>query len=275
MTNRSNDPAIAALGEGEAQVVDSNFEGGMYEVRKGSESADPAPEQELIAGKFKTQDDLLKAYKELEGKLGAKPQESQPAAPAEGEEKPSETAEGDEKSDDGEVEEAVEKAGLDMAALTAEWDQNGSLSDDSYEALAKAGISREMVDGYTAGIEAILTIRGQTLHSAAGSEEAYNDLVKWGTANLSEEEHATFNAAVDSAVQTGDFAAATMLITGIRARMGGTEPKLLNAENTEDVPGASPFKSQSEVTVAMRDPRYRTDPAYVASVTERLKVSTF
>jgi len=271
MNDRPNDPAIAALRDGNAEVVESNFEGGRFEVRPSEKAQEAAPEEELIAGKFKTQDDLLKAYKELEGKLGAQPEEApteKPEEPAESEE----PAEGEEPSEE-EVEEAVEQAGLDMSALTAEWEKDGSLSDESYEALGKAGISRAMVDGYTAASEAILTRRGQTRHQAAGGEDNFDALVKWGTANLSEDEQATFNAAVDSAVQTGDFAAATMLISGLKAQMGGSEPNLLNSETSDPSPSVAPFTSQAEVTTAMRDPRYRTDPAYIAEVTERLRVT--
>ncbi|CLP71539.1 Uncharacterised protein [Mycobacterium tuberculosis] len=61
-----------------------------------------------------------------------------------------------------------------------------------------------------------------------------------------------------------------MAILGLKARYdaaNGSEPTLLggNAKASEDV-----FRSTAELTAAMKDPRYKKDPAYREDVKQKL-----
>lgn len=267
-------------------VVSSNFSesgAGQIEITPSTPPAEPAGD-ELLAGKFKTQDDLIKAYKSLESKLG------QPAEEASAEENPeepeggeaslrmgSEEAEGEagEETEARSSEDEEQGSGLDLSPFATEFAETGQLSDESFEALEKQGIPRVMVDQYIAGVQAIQSVRGEQLYAAAGGKDEFNAMVKWGTANLPQEQQDAFNAAVNTAIVEGDLTAASMLISGVKAQMGGSEPSLLNS-NTGDAPGGvEPFSSRSDMANAMRDPRYSKDPAYVAEVQARLAVSDF
>lgn len=264
-------------------VVSSNFGesgAGSVEIAPSNPPAEPAGD-ELIAGKFKTQEDLIKAYKSLESKLG-QPAEEAPApedaasddVPPMGENEANSAEETtDEVTDEPSEEDRSE--GLDLKAFTAEFAETGQLSDESFEALEKQGIPRAMVDQYIAGVQAIQANRGEQLYAAAGGKDEFNAMVKWGTANLPQEQQDAFNTAVNTAIVEGDLTAATMLISAVKSQMGGSEPSLLNA-NTGNAPGGvEPFASRADMAAAMRDPRYSKDPAYVAQVQARLAVSDF
>lgn len=279
----------AILGSDDSEigtVVSSNFGesgAGQIEITPSEAPAEASGEQ-LIAGKFKTQEDLIKAYKSLESKLG------QPAGEAsaeegseepEGSEAPLQMGSRDGEDEAGEETEARssededEGSGLDLSSYSEEFAQNGELSDGSFEALEKAGIPRQMVEAYIAGIGAIQQTRAQELYASAGGETEFKAMVEWGTANLPQQQQDAFNAAVSSAVSSGDMTQAAMLVQAVKAQMGAGEPQLLNANSGNAPGGAEPFSSRSDMANAMRDPRYSKDPAYVAEVQARLAVSDF
>lgn len=279
---------METLGDGPAKIVDE----GRYSAELSSNgvmhiSPKPAqqPQQELIAGKFKSQDDLLKAYKELEAKLGAKPPTAEASPPASPPADPQSAGmKMDTTPDPKEGSQEEEKAAkaetdvspLDFTQYSTEYFEKGELSEDSYKALEKDyRLPKDVVDAFVEGQQAILTIRGQALYEAAGGKEAYNALTAWGTASLPPEQRAAFNSAVDTAIRTGDNAAATLLIQALKSQMGGAEPRYVAAQNKDAGPAITPFSSRAEMTAAMRNPLYRTDPAYEQQVKERLRVSNF
>ena len=91
----------------------------------------------LIDGKFKSQEDLLKAYKELEKKLHSPNQEETEVVP--------------QATTEAEAKEVVEAAGLDFSNLYTEFQTNGALSEASYKALAEKGIPEDVVNAYIEG----------------------------------------------------------------------------------------------------------------------------
>lgn len=145
---------------------------------------DGTPKEELIAGKFKSQEDLLNAYEELQKKLG-QPQETTEEAP---------------KAE--EVEEAVEEA-ADTATFSVEkYEQevadNGSLSDKSYAELEKQGFSRSQVDTYIQGQQAYAATVRDSIYNSVGGEESYTDLIQWVSTNMDEATITEYNDAVAS-----------------------------------------------------------------------------
>ena len=100
---------------------------------------------EWLPEKFGSAEDLAKAYSELETKQGQKT-EVTPEATTES----NDSLEIDKAADD-----AVESAGLNMVDLQSEYDTSGTLNDESFAALEKAGISKDYVDAFIAGQEAI------------------------------------------------------------------------------------------------------------------------
>lgn len=181
----------------------------------------------------------------------------------------SDQEEANETAEDGEVQP------VDVGKYSTEFFENeGSLSEESYAELEARGLGKDVVDMFMAGIEALQTQRGGTLVELAGGQEGYDAMVSWGTKNLSEAEQAQFNQAIDQAILEGDSTAVSMLIPGIKARMS-SEPNYVTSDNAPSNGGVRPFANKSEMMEAMRDPRYRKDGAYVASVQQRLAISEF
>lgn len=281
----STGPTLDSLPDGLGQVVDStlSFEQpspSVVEVSRAPSQQPKADEPQLILGKFKTQADLEAAYRELERK------QSQPAPKAEGEapkaasEKPSDLKMGEQPdtSKDAEAEAAEAKpeaatTQLDFAALGTEFAENGALSEATYETLNKQGIGKDVVDLHIAGLQAIQTLNGQKVYEAAGGKDAFESLVKWGTTNLNPAEHTAFNNAINIAILQGDPTAASLLIQGIKAKMGGGEPNYVQTENrlAEGVQG---YASRAEMSADMSRPEYSRDPAFVAHVQKRLAATS-
>jgi hypothetical protein len=225
-----------------------------------AKAGDEAPQRpEWIPEKFwkdgkADYEGLAKSYAELEKKVGAPKEE--PKAP---EGKPDETQKA--------AEDAVKAAGLDFNSLTAKYETTGTIEPTDYEALAKAGISKEMVDQYIAGTEALKDQRRTTIFNEVGGQQNYEASLRWAATSMAPEEINAFNAVMDS----GDLAAMKLAAAGLYTRYTkaeGSRPNLLTAANTPSA--GDVFRSTAELTSAMSDPRYQTDEAYRQSVADKL-----
>lgn len=221
-------------------------------------SEEPTPEERpsWLPEKFKSPEDLAKAYDELQRKLssGEKPDASQPETKT------------DEPTQD-EVKAAVDSAGLDFDALSTEFSQNGDISTESREALVKAGYGEDLIDNYLEGQRAIMQLNRMEIFNEVGGEDAYAAMTTWAASALSDAEINAYNEAVDS----GDKAKIKLAVAGLKAKFegaNGSEPNLING-GTGQMSG-DVFRSTAELTAAMRDPRYKTDPAYRADVQSKL-----
>jgi hypothetical protein len=114
---------------------------------------DPAPkpedkqESQLLAGKFKTQDDLIKGYKALESKLGQKP-DAVPIIPD-----PPKVELPEEITLDN-YEDVLKKAGLSPESVLGEWQRDKKLSAASLNALNGIGIPKIAAGALAIGLSA-------------------------------------------------------------------------------------------------------------------------
>lgn len=167
---------------------------------------------------------------------------------------------------------AVAEAGLDFESMTASVLETGDITPESYEALAKIGISDEMVKTYLKGIEATAEVQIETVLAPAGGAEGFAKVSAWAASALSDADLAEYNTAVNNPT-TAAFA-----VKALVARFEAAEGK---APSVIIAPGATPreargvqgFESSAEVVAAMRDARYKTDPAYQRQVQQRLAAS--
>ena len=215
--------------------------------------------------KFKSPEDMAKAYGELEGKLGKSDEATKDLEPKEETKK----EEGDLSID--KAEKAVENAGLNMSSLQDEYSEGGQLKETSYKALEKAGIPKDYVDAFIKGQEAIATQTSNTLKQEVGGAESYNNMMSWAADNLNEAEVTSFNNTVNGK----DIEATRLAIQGLNARYKnnvGDEPSLQSA-NKSSTSNAQGYRSWAEVTSAMNDERYSTDDAYRNDVQNKLNNS--
>lgn len=241
--------------------------------------SEPEPEPELILGKFKTPEDLAKAYKELESKLGS----GAPKEPAK------ETPEGAPEAPKNDLEikanEVAEANGLSMDALQSHYNEHGSLSDDHYASLAKGGLDKATVDAFISEIGEARTIKAQaqqaameslttTIQDSVGGPEAYQDMVQWAGNNLDEGAISAFNQATNS----GDPNLIRLAVDGLQAKYksavgsGSTKGFVKGAAQASQ--GVSGFESQKEYLDAISDSRFQSLPSYRDQMMERLKRTT-
>src|SRR6056300_1119329 len=226
-------------------------------VEQTNETQSAQSKPEGLPEKFNSVEDLAKSYAELEKKLGGQSQETK------------EEVDPVAKSDNNlEIaEKAVDSAGLDMSALQAEYAEKGELDTKSYEALEKAGISKEYVDSYIAGQEAIAKTQADEIKSTVGGDETYQEMVDWASKNMTEGEKTAYNKAVNS----GDMDTVKLAVNALKSqfeRANGVEPKLV--EGKAQPSQEQGFLSWAQVTEAMSDPRYAKDMAYQNEVKNKL-----
>jgi hypothetical protein len=195
-----------------------------------------APAEPLL-GKFNSVDDLAKAYSELEKKL----------------------------SSGGEAPEAPAKADADLSISKEEEDDAEAAGMD---ALLEAGtISQADYDVWKAGQDAQAASFNNEVFSAAGGEEAYNELIGWAAENLSEAEIDTFNDLLSS----GNVSAVKLAVSGMAAQRGSNSPQEPSRNIAGGIaPEADVFQNWSQVQTAMSDPRYYRDAAYNAEVVAKI-----
>jgi hypothetical protein len=239
-------------------------------------------EQQLLAGKYKSVEELEKAYQEAQRKLSQRGQAEEPEAEAEEaddseQEKPQA---GDAKEIYGEfIGSRLEEHDIDFSDMNARWQQSGELTSDDYGKLNEAGFSREMVDAYLSGLQykavqdTALTVKEITaIKQEYGGEKGYADMLQWAADNLSKEEIQGFNEIVTG---NSTMSAVRMAVSGLYAKYtakSGVEPRLIGGKAARDQ--GDRFESTAQLVEAMKDPRYQSDPAYRRRIEARLSRSS-
>lgn len=138
---------------------------------EGDERPDWLPE------KFKSAEDLAKAYAELE-KSQSRPKDDEPS-----DDEKSDDEKSDDEGDPREAFTAEVKTSVDDAA--AEYAENGELSEETYGKLTDL-LGQATVDTYLSGIAALEADLTAKVYETAGGEDAYKSAVEWAQENWSE-----------------------------------------------------------------------------------------
>ena len=217
-------------------------------------------QEQLLAGKYKSAEELEKAYVELQKKLGEDKSEEQTSA----EEKPEEEP----KLSDG--------ASLITTASEEYYANGNKLSDEtmakfssmSTQDLIKAYMEVQSTQPQQPAQEVEITeAQINQIKNSAGGEKEYANIINWAKSNLPKESINAF----DEVVNSGSVQAIQLAVAGLKSEYNnanGVEGKMVTgkaAPNNGDV-----FRSQAELVRAMNDPRYDNDPAYRQDVIEKL-----
>jgi hypothetical protein len=234
--------------------------GTISEEQAGEEQQVDRPD--WLPEKFKSPEDMAQAYSELEKKMGQGTNEEQPAETTEDNEGDVQ----DDKPDDN------ENADYNAAVVDASkefFENDGQLSEETYEKLAKAGLPKELVDSYAAGQQALLQTEEGEIKSVANGQ--FDAMAEWANDNLEQEEINAF----DDIVTTGTKEQAKFAVKSLYDRYtqaNGSSPKLVQGAVTGG--STMPFKSMQELARAQSDPRYKSgDKAYHEEIDRRLSVS--
>ena len=234
-------------------------------------SADDRPE--WLPEKFKSPEDMAKAYGELEKRFSSRTKETPvEETDSTAEEDSNEGADKtEEKSTEEQARQVTKEAGLDFDDLSSTYWETGELAEAQYAKLEKAGIPKAVVDQFIAGQEAILNATRQSVFTTVGGEEAYNSMTEWAAENFSKDEIKVYNDAVNS----GNTANAMMAVKGLKAQYEATvgfEPAR-QVKGSNATPSASTYRSVAELEKDMGDPRYKTDSAFRKDVERKLSRS--
>lgn len=232
-----------------------------------------AEQEGLLAGKYKSAEDLEAAYLSLQKKLGENDgvQEGQEAEEVKAEEtkeeeKPAETTPA-------------------MALITEASDEyyknDGVLSEKTIEKFSSMS-SSDLVNAYIEAQkqnpqlnanQAPATLSDADVNqvqNAAGGLAEYNKVIDWAGSNLDNKSIQAFDSVVDS----GNIAAINIAFQGLKSKYieaNGYEGRMLTGKAPKKQ--GDVYRSQAELVAAMSDPRYDNDPAYRADVIEKLSQS--
>ena len=243
---------------------DANQEHDKAMLEKAEQLESNSNRPEWLPEKFKSAEELVASYQELEKKLGQPKQEAEETITEEQRETIQEQ--------ENEVAQVMDKAGLDFNVFQKEYEENGELSNEAYDALSKAGFPKTLVDTWIQGQEALQGDLNNEVFQSVGGEDSYLSMLEWAKDNLPESDISAFN----TSVETGDRNLVKFAVQGLYARsrteVGGNEPQLTQGSASESSGGS--FQSAAELTAAMRDPRYAKDPSYRKSVANKLARSS-
>ena len=222
-------------------------------------------EEQVYAGKYKSAQELEKAYIELQAKLGEKKEETE-----------TETASAEEQPED--TPKMSEGATLITDASKEYFDNGNKLSPETMAKFSSMS-SQDLIKAYMevsqnpefqqqgAPPAEITTSQINQIKNSAGGEQKYAQIVNWAKTNLPEDQITAF----DEVVNTGSVQAIQLAVSGLKAEYdnaNGVEGRMVTGKapnNSGDV-----FRSQQELVAAMNDPRYDRDPAYRQDVIQKL-----
>ena len=233
------------------------------------ESEKEGAEEPLYAGKYKTIEELEKAYKQLQADYTKRNQQPQEVTiPTEANKTQSTTTE------------EGNTATIDFDALYQEYNIKGDLSEQTYESLASKGFSKQAVDTYINGVKANIDNVNRTIfESFGGSQENFQEAANWASENLSEREIKSLNKMLTSQ----DLSEVRIASEALQAKYSkanlnnnNNKPnKLVQSTRTASGSSNETFKSRWEAQQAMRDPRYGKDSRYTDAVALKLARSKF
>lgn len=213
-------------------------------------NADGTIKEELILGKFKTNEDLQKAYEELEKKLG------QPKTPEA-------TPEPDKVVPD-------EVKGLitpdDFTAFSKEYNETGALTEETYKTLEAKGLSKQVIDAYIEGQKALAETKANKLLNYVGGQDKYNSMVEWAKSNYTAEQGKLF----DDALFSGDEARVQEQVDLLAFRMTKGQVRRLEGSSVDTGSSAlKPFEHKQEWQRYVANPMYGKDSKYTRMVDNR------
>ena len=218
-----------------------------------------ADQEQLLAGKYNSVEELEKGYLEAQKQLGKGGDEEQEV--------------------EAEVEESEPTATTELIAeASAEWYESGELSQETIDKFSEMD-STDLINTYlemqAAAPQAeeapdLSQADVDSLYAEVGGQAQYEEIADWASQSLSDGEAEAFN----QVIETGSLDQIKLMMAGLQARYtneNGYEGVQLQGKppsSSRDV-----FRSQQEVVDAISDPRYDRDEAYRQDVLEKLERS--
>ena len=213
-------------------------------------------EEQLLAGKYRSAEELERGYLELQKRLSSKQEDVEPNS----------------QEEDSAEEEAPETTNLYDDIMESyqkgEWDQELVQKVEGMNPVDVVYLFLENQQQQSSVIASSDDI--EQIQASVGGFDVYSSMIQWASENLTEQEISMYDAVMERGDPYAMFFAAQALnsryvdATGVDGELlTGSAPR-----NTGDV-----FRSQAEVVRAMSDPRYDNDPAYRQDIADKLERS--
>ena len=232
-----------------------------------------AEQEQLLAGKYKSAEELESAYLSLQKKLGQTDEEEEVDYES------SDEGYEEEEGSDEEVSEYAPAVNLINEASEEYYANDGQLSEETIQSFSQMS-SQDLVNAYleiqannpqapTQSAE-LSEAQVNSVQNACGGEANYNAVVDWAASNLTDEAINAFDSVVDS----GNPMAISIAFKGLQNEYNeanGYEGRMLQGKAASSA--GETFRSQAELVSALGDPRYDTDEAYRDDVLRKLNES--
>ena len=271
MTQSSNNPQISTPEQLEG-LVGPGQENILEEFVQEQEAAQS---NDKILGKFNTQEDLAKAYTELEKRVGQQPQNDTPEPPVE-QTDDNYTAEAASELYGKEYVDALSEKGVDMADIMKRADSGEDIS-ANYDTLAEVfNVPKAVVENYVNAAQqtqmpapGLTPEDGVEVRNAIGGDEAFAEVTQWVEKNVDKQTLENYNKIADTNKE-----AALWALKFFQAQMKSpgsvVEPKLYGGGN---VPSQTTYESKQQVLDAMNKTNSKGQRLYDVDEAYRDKVA--
>lgn len=241
------DPSELVEGELSAEELDS--------LQVGERLAEQ--ENELLAGKYRSAEELERGYLELQKRLSGKEEVEVEEVEEQTQDEPTEDV-------DGLYETIME------SYHTGEWDPEIVSKVEEMHPVDVANMFLANQQAQQQATPQATESDIEQIQAAVGGSDEYQNMIQWAGQNLSEQEVAMYDAVMDRGDPLAMFFAAQALNARYQDAVG-YDGEMLTGNAPRNASDA--FRSQAELVAAMSDPRYDKDPAYRADVADKLERS--
>jgi len=242
-----------------------------------------AKQNKMLAGKYKNPEELEAAYIELQKKLGETPATETTAEPE---------PEYELYTDDGSVNyntanelygeqlgNTFKSNNIDPFAMSKHFEENGgTLSEEMYEELGKAGLAKDLVDSYLDGVRNRTGVQPTAsplteanineIKNIANGNDGYESLMEWAGKNLNKEDIQNY----DDVLATGNLSAIKFAVKALMGQYedaNGRDSKIITGKESPQ----DSYRSMAEVVRDMNKPEYQNDEAFRDDVLRKLSAS--
>ena len=265
------------------QVDEANAARDAENLAQGEKMA--VEQSDLLAGKYKSAEELERGYLELQKQLGKGEEATQQQQDVD----PNVTPYQEDGTVDYDTVETVygeqitnvmEDAGIDPWKMATHFNDNeGTLTPQMTDELVNAGFPRETVEAYLQGqrqqmgftptVENLSDAEVREVQNLAGGKAAYDNLTQWAEQNLPQADVDAF----DEVINTGNKAAVRFAVKALNAQYEdavGRSPDLVTGKTSTR---GDKYRSMAEVVRDMESPQYESNDAYRLDVMQKLERS--
>ena len=271
MTQSSNNPQISTPEQLEG-LVGPGQENILEEFVQEQEAAQS---NDKILGKFNTQEDLAKAYTELEKRVGQQPKNETPEPPVE-QTDDNYTAEAASELYGKEYVDALSEKGVDMADIMKRADSGEDIS-ANYDTLAEVfNVPKAVVENYVNAAQqtqmpapGLTPEDGVEVRNAIGGDEAFAEVTQWVEKNVDKQTLDNYNKIADTNKEAALWAL-KFFQSQMKSPGSVVEPKLYGGGN---VPSQTTYESKQQVLDAMNKTNSKGQRLYDVDEAYRDKVA--